>query len=141
LNLPEIRNPEPTKAAPTLPTSPVGKANLTNEAIKIGRIAFYDGAWTSVQSKGQLYRGLLADISNVPLDSGNITTVKVNAAIKIGYGGRTSTYSPLPWLEEFTNTVRLGPAARKVIVLAVGEDSLAGPWYFVLNHVVLCFEP
>jgi len=50
------------------------------------------------------------------------------------YGGRQRTYSPLPWLEEYTNLVYLETGARKTVVLAVGEDSRTGAWSFVLNH-------
>lgn len=137
-NLPEMRSPEPPRPAVFTPLAPpVASANLKDEAIKTGKIALYADIWTNspgAQSREPLRRALLADISNVPLDSGNITSVRVKAAIRIEYGGRTRTYSPLPWLEEFTNTVRIAPAARKVVVLAVGQDSSTGPWHFVLNH-------
>jgi hypothetical protein len=49
-------------------------------------------------------------------------------------GGRPRTYSPLPWIDEFTNLVYLETGARKTVVLAVGEDSRTGAWTFVLNH-------
>lgn len=55
------------------------------------------------------------------------------------YGGRQRTYSPLPWLDEFTNTVHLEVGARKTVVLAVGEDSRTGIWNFVLNHRKDCY--
>jgi hypothetical protein len=58
----------------------------------------------------------------------------IRAAIRMDYGGRQRTYSPLPWLDAFTNTVYLETGARKTVVLAVGEDSRTGIWNFVLNH-------
>jgi hypothetical protein len=58
----------------------------------------------------------------------------VRAAIRMEYGGRKRTYSPLPWLEEFTNKVSLETGTRKTVVPAVGEDSQSGAWTFVLNH-------
>jgi hypothetical protein len=58
----------------------------------------------------------------------------IRAGIRMDYGGRQPTYSPLPWLEEFTNMVYLETGARKTVVLAVGQDSQTGIWNFVLNH-------
>jgi hypothetical protein len=132
-NLPEMRSPEPPKPA----ARPIASTNLKDEAIKLGKIALQGDIWTNspgIYSPEPLWRALFADISNVPLDAGNITTINVKAAIKIEYDGRARTYSPLPWLEEFTNTVRIAPAERKVVVLAVGQDTSTGPWYFVLNR-------
>jgi hypothetical protein len=76
------------------------------------------------------YRGLLMDVANLPAPSGNIKAATVKAVLKV----QSRSYSPLPWLEEYTNAVRLEPAARKTIVLAVGDDHPAGSWHFVLNH-------
>jgi hypothetical protein len=56
--------------------------------------------------------------------------VTVKAALTI----QSRSYSPLPWLEEYTNAVRLEPAARKTAILAVGQDRPLGSWHFVLNH-------
>lgn len=134
----ETRTPEtPKPIVISPPALPVAVSNLQDEAIKIGKIALQEDVWTISPDAHENHlscRALLADISNVPLESGNITTVKVKAAIKIEYGGRTRTYSPLPWLEEVTNTVRIAPAARKAVVLAVSRDSSGAPWHFVLNH-------
>jgi len=77
---------------------------------------------------------LLADISNVPTDEAHAARATIRAAIRMDYGGRQRTYSPLPWLEEYTNLVYLETGARKTVVLAVGEDSRTGAWSFVLNH-------
>jgi hypothetical protein len=54
----------------------------------------------------------------------------VRAALTI----QERSYSPLPWLDRYTNTITLEPAARKTLVLAVGEDRQIAAWYFVLNH-------
>ncbi len=137
-NLPDMRPSGPSESdVISPPAPPVAGSNLKDEAIKIGKIALQGDIWTDSPgacSREPLCRALLADISNVPLESGKITTVEVKAVIKIDHGGRTQTYSPLPWLEEFTNTVRIAPAARRVIVLAVGQDRPLGAWHFVLNH-------
>jgi hypothetical protein len=77
---------------------------------------------------------LLADISNVPTDSAHTAKAAIRAAIRMDYGGRQRTYSPLPWLEEYINLVYLETGARKTVVLAVEEDSQTGAWNFVLNH-------
>jgi hypothetical protein len=109
------------------------RANLKVEATKLGKIYLQGDIWTlapGAQSKEVPFRGLLIDVANVPTQSWNIKAVTVKAALTI----QSRSYSPLPWLEEYTNTVRLEPAARKTIVLAAGHDRAMGSWHFVLNH-------
>jgi hypothetical protein len=139
----EPRAPEPPKqVAPPAPAVPVAlkpRPNLSIEEIKIGKISLEGDIWTlRPNSRGwerqQRYRALLADISNVPTDETHTANAAIRAAIRMDYGDRQRTYSPLPWLEEFTNTVYLGTGERKTVVLAVGEDSQTGAWNFVLNH-------
>jgi hypothetical protein len=110
---------------------------LKIEAIKIGKIALQGDIWTNSpgsHSREPLFRALLADISNVPTELEKTKTVKLKAAIRMEYGGQTRTFTPLPWLEEYTNTVFLEAAATKVVVLAIGRDIQFGEWHFVLNH-------
>ena len=131
----ELRSPEEPKQEPpaVMPAPAVVRANLKEEATKIGKIYLQGDIWTlapGVQSKEAPFRGLLMDVANVPTQSWNIKAVTVKAVLKI----QSRSYSPLPWLEEYTNTVRLEPAARKTIVLAVGHDRAMGSWHFVLNH-------
>jgi hypothetical protein len=138
INFPiEPRVPEPTKqvAPPTPPVLSVPKPrpNLCIEATKIGKISLEGDIWTFRQKPGS-NRALLADISNVPTDEMHTATAAIRAAIRMDYGGRQRTYSPLPWLNEFTNVMYLEVGARKTVVLAVGEDSRTGIWNFVLNH-------
>lgn len=128
-------SPAVSPAQNAIPSAiPKARPNLKIEAIKIGKIALQGDIWTmspgSTWNREPLFRALLADISNVPTESENTITAKLKAAVRIG----GQTYSPLPWLEEYTNTVYLEPAARKAIVLAVGKDSNLGEWRFVLNH-------
>lgn len=135
--------PEPPKlvAPPPLavPAAPKPRPNISIEATKIGKISLEGDIWTlRPNSRGwerqQRYRALLADISNVPTDKMHTAKAAIRAAIRMDDGGRQRTYSPLPWLEEFTNTAYLETGASKTVVLAVGEDSQIGAWSFVLNH-------
>jgi hypothetical protein len=142
INFPiEPRVPEPPKpVAPPAPPAPEPRrANLCIEATKIGRISLEGDIWALKLNacgweRPQRYRALLADISNVPTDETQTAEAAIRAAIRMDYGGRQRTYSPLPWLEEYTNMVYLDAGARKTVVLAVGEDTQTGAWTFVLNH-------
>lgn len=147
---PQVANPDVKKEEPAAssPTPVIGRANLKVEAIKLDHIYLQGDIWTlnpvserwaSLARDGMLTTGkerphlaLLIDIANVPTHSQNIGLAKVKGALKI----QSRTYSPLPWLEEYTNAVRLGPADRKTVVLAVGSDHVGGlgPWHLVLNH-------
>jgi hypothetical protein len=132
----ELRSPEGPKQEPPaiVPAPVVARANLKEEATKLGKIYLQGDIWTlapGMHNKEAPFRGLLMDVANVPTQSWNIKAVTVKAALKI----QSRSYSPLPWLEEYTNRVRLEPAARKTIVLAAGHDGDAmGSWHFVLNH-------
>jgi hypothetical protein len=77
---------------------------------------------------------LIADVSNVPTDDAHTAKAAVRAAIRTEVGVLPRAYSPLPWLEEFSNLVYLETGARRTVVLAVGLDSKTGTWTFVLNH-------
>jgi hypothetical protein len=142
INFPiEPRAPEPPKQvappAPAVPAAPKPRPNLCVEAIKVGKVSLEGDIWTlrpNARRDAKLHRALLADISNVPTDEAHAARAAISAAIRMDYGGRQRTYSPLPWLEEYTNLVYLETAARKTVVLAVGEDSRTGAWSFVLNH-------
>ncbi len=140
INFPvEAPKPEPPKVAPPAPATPKPRPNLCIEATKIGRVSLQGDIWTLRPNnvgweRPQRYRALLADISNVPTDEAQTAKAAIRAAIRMDYGGRVRTYSPLPWLEEYTNLVYLETGARKTVVLAVGEDSRTGAWSFVLNH-------
>jgi hypothetical protein len=146
INFPiEPRAPEPPKQiAPPIqlaPASPKPRPNLCIEATKIGKISLEGDIWRLFKpntgggyQRQKPYRALLADISNVPNDETHTARATIRAAIRMDYGGRQRTYSPLPWLEECSNLVYLETGARKTVVLAVGEDSKTGAWTFVLNH-------
>jgi hypothetical protein len=141
INFLDRRAPEPPKQvappAPAVPTAPKPRPNLSIEAIKVGKISLEGDIWTLRQVFGRHTtpkRALLADISNVPTEETHAAKAAIRAAIRMDYGGRQRTYSPLPWLEEYTNLVHLETGARKTVVLAVGEDSQTGAWSFVLNH-------
>lgn len=142
INFLEPRAPEPPQIAPPAPTVPTGpkpRPNLCVEAIKSAKILLENDIWTlRPNARGwqplQRYRALLADISNVPTDETHTAKAAIRAAIRIDYDGRPHRYSPLPWLEEFTNTVYLETGGRKTVVLAVGEDRQTGIWSFVLNN-------
>jgi hypothetical protein len=134
-------SPEPPKQEPpaTLP-APVARANLKVEATKVGKVYLNGDIWTLApgeRSRETPFRGLFVDVANVPMASGNIKGVTVKAALTI----QSRSYSPLPWLEEYTNAVRLEPAARKSILLAAGHDQPMGSWHFVLNHRENHFSP
>jgi len=140
INFPvEAPKPEPPKVAPPAPATPKPRPNLCIEATKMGKVSLQGDIWT-LKSKNvgwerpQYYRALLADISNMPTDEARTAKAAIRAAIRMEYDGRVRTYSPLPWLEEYTNLVYLEAGARKTVVLAVGEDSRTGAWSFVLNH-------
>ena len=127
---PEAVKPEPMRDATVVV---IARPNLKIEAIKIGKPCLQEDVWTLTPRHGipkREYKGLLADVANVPTASGNIKDVTVKASLQVG----TKNYSPLPWLGEYTNAVRLEPAARKTILLAAGDDEQMGPWFFVLNH-------
>jgi hypothetical protein len=140
INFPELRAPEPDKhiaSIAPIPSKPEPRPNLCVEGIKMGKISLEDDVWTLRQTFGRNFRpkrALLADISNVPTEDMPAAKAAVRAAIRMDYGIRQLTYSPLPWLEEFNNTVYLETGARKTVVVAVGEDSQTGGWSFVLNH-------
>jgi hypothetical protein len=135
----EQPKPEPPKVIlpPAPPATLKPRPNLCIEATKIGKISLEGDIWTlrpNPRNQIRPNRALLADISNVPTDETHTARATIRAAIRMDYGGRQRTYSPLPWLDEFTNTVHLEIGARKTVVLAVGEDSKTGAWTFVLNH-------
>src|ERR1700756_1803267 len=134
-----LEPPKPIAQPAPVALTPKPKPNLCIEATKIGKITLQGDIWTLKPNpvgweRPQRYRALLADISNVPTDEAHTAKEAIRAAIRIDYGGRVRTYSPLPWLEEYTNLVYLETGARKTVVLAVGEDSQTGAWSFVLNH-------
>jgi hypothetical protein len=136
INIPvEPRAPEPPKQiVPSAPTAPKPRPNLCVEGIKMGRISLEGDIWTlrePIRSHIRPNRALLADVSNVPTDSAHTAKAAIRAAIRMG---QQRTYSPLPWLEEYSNKVYLGTGERKTVVVAVGEDSQTGAWTFVLNH-------
>jgi hypothetical protein len=124
----------PKQEPPVTNPVPSAKANLKIEATKISSTIYLrDDIWTlspGVSSRETPYRALFVDVANVPTPSWNIKSVTVRAALTI----QSSSYSPLPWIDEFTNATRLEPAARKSAILAVGQDRPFGSWYFVLNH-------
>jgi hypothetical protein len=131
--------PEPPKIVnPPIPAAPKPQPNLCVEAIKTGKISLEGDIWTlrprKAQEPGEQYRGLLADISNVPTDEAHTAKAAIRAAIRIEIGGKPRTYTPLPWLEEFTNLIYLETGATKTVVLAVGKIARMGVWTFVLNH-------
>lgn len=130
--------PTPTsKIEPAVFAAPSVKPNLRVEGTKMGKIVYEAGVWTfrnADKENPKRYRGLVADISNVPSDDTHGAKASVRAAIRMEYRGRPITYSPLPWLDEFTNLVYLETGARKSVVVAVGEDKRTGAWTFVLNH-------
>jgi hypothetical protein len=138
----ESRAPEPPKVAPVTVVAPAvtpkSRPNLCVESTKIGKIALEGDIWTLRPQARKvdvtLHRALMAEISNVPTDEAHTAKAALRAAIRMGYGGRVRTYSPLPWLEEYTNLVNIETGARKTVVLAVGEDKKTGTWSFVLNH-------
>lgn len=116
-----------------MPAAPVSRPNLKIEAIKITKLFLQKDTWTLTPNPWdakQSFKGLLADVANVPTASGSIKAVKVRASLTIG----SRNYSPLPWLGQSTNAVNIEPAARKTILLAAGDDQVMGAWYFVLNH-------
>ena len=116
------------------PIVPVARANLRIEGIKITKeLYLQEDTWTltpNPPAPTRSFKGLLADVANVPTASGSIKAVNVRASLMIG----SRNYSPLPWLDESTNAVKLEPAARKTILLAVADDQVMGLWNFVLNH-------
>jgi hypothetical protein len=127
----------PPKIDPVALTAPKATPNLRVEGTKAGKIIYEGGVWTfknAIKEHPKRYRALVADISNVPADGMLGAKASVVAAIRMEYGGRQWTYSPLPWLDEWNNLVYLETGARKTVVLAVGEDNKTGAWTFVLNH-------
>jgi len=133
INISPQTTPETPKPDPTATPVVVARANLRIEASKIGKPCLQEDVWTLTPSQYlpmTRYKELLVDGANVPISSGKIKAVKVKASLQVG----TRSYSPLPWLREYTNAVRIEPAARKTILLAAGDDEQMGPWYFVLNH-------
>lgn len=124
--------PEPSKVP--VPAGPKPQPNLCVEAIKNGKIYLASDIWTLRPSASEPYRGLFADISNVPTDEAHTAKAAIRAAIRMEIGGKPCTYSPLPWLDEFTNLVYLETGARKTVVLAVGKIARMGVWTFVLNR-------
>jgi hypothetical protein len=132
INLSSARPPEPPKVvSPPAPAAPTPRPNLCIEATKIGKITLEGDIWTlrpNSRSHNKPERALLADISNVPTDEVHAAKAAIRAAVRLDYGGQVRTYSPLPWLEEYTNVANLETGARKTVVLAVGEDSKTGPW-------------
>ena len=141
----EQPKPEPAKVIPppTAAATPKPRPHLCIEATKLGKISLENDIWRFRPTTGSYSkpnRALFADISNVPTDEMHTARPTIRAAIRMDYGGRQRTYSPLPWLDEFTNTVHLEVGARKTVVLAVGEDSRTGIWNFVLNHRKDCLH-
>ena len=138
--LPAAPTPLPLEVDPPAPAAATSsKPNLCVEGIKAPRIYLQGDVWTLRPKSGgwerqDRYRAILAPVSNVPTDEAHTVKAAIRAAIRMDYGGRVRTYSPLPWLEEFTNLVYLETWATKTVVLAVGEDSKTGTWSFVLNQ-------
>jgi hypothetical protein len=141
LGTPHVPAPGPLKVAPPVAASvpkPKPKANVCIEAVKFGKIALEGDIWTTTPHVGwerlKIKRALMVDVSNIPTDEAHTAKAEIRAAIRMEYGGQVRTYSPLPWLEEYTNKIYLDVGARKTVILAVGEDNKTGPWHFVLNH-------
>lgn len=143
INLHERTEP-PRQEVPVTP--PVARANLRIEAIKLAKIYLRGDIWTvglprpsrpAGENNEVPFMGLFADVANVPTSAGNIKTIKLKAALTIQSRG----YSPLPWIDEYINTVRLEPAARKSVLLTVGHVRPLGSWHFVLNHRDEYFTP
>jgi hypothetical protein len=134
----DSRPPEPKVAASPAPlatTVPKPQPNLRVEPIKRGKIYLVGETWSfRPTSTSEAFRGVLADISNAPIDEAYTAKAAIRALINIEIGGRLHTYSPLPWLDDFTNLVYLETGARKTVVLAVGKIAPMGVWTFVLNH-------
>jgi hypothetical protein len=137
----DSRPPEPAQVVSPAPVATISKPkpNLCVEAIKAARIYLQADIWCLRPNpvgwdRPKPYRALIADISNVPTDEAHTAKAATRAAIRMEVGGRPRTYSPLPWLDEFTNLVYVETGARKTVVLAVGEDSKTGAWTFVLNN-------
>jgi hypothetical protein len=133
--------PEPPKPSP--PTHPIiapvkVTPNLRVETTKRAKARLELDKWIikrdNDRDRPDVQRVLLADISNLPTDDAHTAKAAVRAAIKIKHHGNTFNYSPLPWLDEFTNLVYIETGQRKSVVLAVGDNSPTGNWAFVLNH-------
>jgi len=124
----------PSQEPPVTPRPSVARANLTIEATKVGKVYLQEGEFTLSpdphRGPSKVFRGLFVDVANVPTGTGKIKSVTVRAALKI----QERSYSPLPWLDRYTNTITLEPAARKTLLLAAGEEKELAGWYFVLNH-------
>jgi len=132
----ELKSPDAAKQepAPVVLAKVTARPNLRAEGDRITKnICLQGDIWTldrGVQGREKPFRALLLDVANAPTESRNIQSVCVKAVLLI----QSKTYSPLPWVEEYTNAVWIGRADRKTVVLAVGEDRPMGSWYFVLDH-------
>src|ERR1700687_546712 len=116
------------------------RANLRIESIGLAKIYLRGDIWTTdrpVDNDEISVMGLIADVTNLPTPTTNIKAIELKAVLTI----QSRNYTPLPWLEEYINVVRLEPAARKSVVLAVGSGSPLEPWYFLLNQRDQYFTP
>lgn len=107
--------------------------NLKIESIGWGEICLEKDVWTANPRYGDKVTALLAEIVNTPSDSREVAYAEhVKALLSVKWEGGESSYSPLPWLEEWYNSVDISVGDRKYVVLAV-EPFLA-KWCFVVNR-------
>ena len=107
--------------------------NLQLESIGWGEICLEDDIWTANPEYGDKVSALLAEIVNAPSDSrevGHAESVKAQLLVKWRDG--SASYSPLPWIDEWYNSVDISAGDRKHVVLLV-EPFLA-KWCFVANR-------
>lgn len=107
--------------------------NLQLGAIGWGDVCLEDDVWTPDPKHGEKVPALLAEVVNAPSDSRDVGYAEyVRALLSVSWKGGSASVSPLPWIEEWYNSVNIAPGDRKVVVLAV-EPFLA-KWCFVVNR-------
>jgi hypothetical protein len=135
---PEIHRVQTVKP---LATMPAPSSNLQIADIRHSEIVgLVDQIWINrpQQQDVQKMMAILIDISNAPQETETTMAANTKASLILEHP-KGKIVSPLFWLNEYTNTVTIGPADRKAIVLAVGDIYNHGlaptqfNWSFIMN--------
>jgi len=83
------------------------------------------------------YQAIWAEIKNAAKEGETVGPAnKIRAELVINYGGRDEEHTPLPWIDEYFNTVNLQFGDVRYVVLGVGRRTAhdLGDWRVVINH-------
>ncbi len=127
--------------APEKEATVLHRPNLQIAGIRHAEVVgLVDQIWISCpQQNIQKMMSILVDISNAPRETETPRAANIKASLVLQHP-KEQIVSPLSWLNEYTNTVTIGPGDRKTLVLAVGDlynhnlPLTQFNWNFVMNQ-------